>query len=161
MLNRSGGAIPYDIVTAVVPSADNIYMGLDGGGLCIYNSRSGTSRTLTTANSNIAGNNVISMQKDGDRLWMAIYTKGLTAYDISTGKFTLYPMPAGSAGNSNVWTICDDGMGRIWVGGPRLDDIRQTHPPFHYPQVYAGHGLRFDCLSWKCGLDRNQQQRHL
>jgi signal transduction histidine kinase/DNA-binding response OmpR family regulator/streptogramin lyase len=146
MLNRSGGAIPYDIVTAVVPSADNIYMGLDGGGLCIYNSRSGTSRTLTTANSNIAGNNVISMQKDGDRLWMAIYTKGLTAYDISTGKFTLYPMPAGSAGNSNVWTICDDGMGRIWVGGPDLMIFVKRTRRF----ITRKYMLGMDCASIAC-----------
>lgn len=146
MLNRSGGAIPYDIVTAVVPSADNIYMGLDGGGLCIYNSRSGTSRTLTTANSNIAGNNVISMQKDGDRLWMAIYTKGLAAYDISTGKFTLYPMPAGSAGNNNVWTICDDGMGRIWVGGPDLMIFDKRTRRF----ITRKYMLGMDCASIAC-----------
>lgn len=120
LLARKNGAIPYDIVTAVVRDGDRLYMGLDGGGLCFYNLSSRSSYTLNTANSNLPGNNVISIVNDGRSLWMAIYTKGLVEYSPSTGAFTQYPMPTKETTGNNVWVVCDDGRGRIWVGGPNL-----------------------------------------
>ena len=146
MLNRKNGSIPYDIVTAVVPAAGSIYMGLDGGGLCIYDRHSGTSRTLTTDNSNIAGNNVISMVKDGPNLWMAVYTRGLALYSTQSGGFSLYTMPAGTIGNNNVWTLCDDGIGRIWAGGPDLFVFDKRTRKFAHTREMLG----MDCASMAC-----------
>ena len=120
-LNRSTHALTYDIVTAVVPDGDNIYMGLDGGGLDIYNRSTHVTRSFNTRNSNIAGDNVVSMTKDKDYLWMAIYTKGLARMSLHDNSFSIFSMPIvhGHAGN-NVWAICDDGLGHIWVGGPNM-----------------------------------------
>lgn len=54
-------------------------------------------------------------------MWMAIYTKGLARYSISTSSFELFNMPSVKLGDeNNVWTMCDDGLGNIWVGGPNI-----------------------------------------
>ena len=85
MLTRDNGCLPYDIVTAVLPQGNNIYMGLDGGGLCIYDKLQKTSHTLTTSNSSLPDNDVIGLLEEGEKLWLAVYTKGLVEYDIPIG----------------------------------------------------------------------------
>lgn len=135
MLDKLNNSLSYNIVTAVVTSKKDIYIGLDGGGLNIYNKVTKKTRVFNTTNSNIAGNNVISLLKDSDCIWMAIYTKGLAKYSTSTSKFSIYNMPMTKNGDeNNVWTICDDGLGHIWVGGPNIyvfnkktKTIRQIH----------------------------------
>jgi signal transduction histidine kinase/ligand-binding sensor domain-containing protein/DNA-binding NarL/FixJ family response regulator len=121
MLDKLNNSLSYNIVTAVVTSKNDIYIGLDGGGLNIYNKVTKKTRVFNTANSGIAGNNVISLLKDGNDIWMAIYTKGLAKYSTATSKFSIYNMPSAKNGDeNNVWTICDDGLGHIWVGGPNV-----------------------------------------
>lgn len=135
MLDKLNHSLSYNIVTAVVTSKNDIYIGLDGGGLNIYNKVTKRTRVFNTANSGIAGNNVISLLKDRDDIWMAIYTKGLAKYSTVTSKFSIYNMPLAKNGDeNNVWTICDDGLGNIWVGGPNVyvfnkkkQTIRQIH----------------------------------
>lgn len=117
LLARKNGAIPYDIVTAVVRDGDRLYMGLDGGGLCFYNLTNRTSHTLNTANSNLPGNNVISIVNDGRSLWMAIYTKGLVEYSPSTGAFTQYPMPKRKPRATTCgWCATTGAEGYGWAG---------------------------------------------
>jgi signal transduction histidine kinase/DNA-binding response OmpR family regulator len=121
MLNKLDNSLSYNIVTAVLPYRNEIYVGLDGGGLNIYNTITKKTRVFNTGNSDIAGNNVISLLKDGDDIWMAIYTKGLAKYSTVTSKFSIYGMPVDKNDDeNNVWTMCNDGLGNIWVGGPNL-----------------------------------------
>ena len=126
MLSRANHGITYDIVTAVLEDKNKIYIGLDGGGLNIYDKLTRQTRVLNTSNSNIAGNNVISLLKDGDNVWMAIYTKGLARYSVANSSFKLFKMPSVKLGDeNNVWTMCDDGLGNIWVGGPNISVINK------------------------------------
>jgi len=121
MLSRANHGITYDIVTAVLDDRNKIYIGLDGGGLNIYDKTTKQTRVINTSNSNIAGNNVVSLLKDNDNVWMAIYTKGLVKYSIATSHFELFSMPSVKLNDeNNVWTMCDDGLGNIWVGGPNI-----------------------------------------
>lgn len=122
LLGTASGDLTFDIVTAVSPVGGLLYVGLDGGGLNIYDTRSGLIKSLNTHNSNIPGDNVVSTLFDGTGLWMAVYTKGLARYNPSTGSFECWPMPGSSANGAmnNVWCLADDGMGNIWVGGPYL-----------------------------------------
>ena len=113
MLTRDNGCLPYDIVTAVLPQGNNIYMGLDGGGLCIYDKLQKTSHTLTTSNSSLPDNHVIGLLEEGEKLWLAVYTKGLVEYDIPTGSFTQYPIPRKSTIGNDIWTFCKDIDGNI------------------------------------------------
>lgn len=120
ILNRSNHKLSYDIVASVVPDGNLLYLGLDGGGLEIYNMDSFENTTLNSKSSNLPGDNVISMINDGDYLWMAVYTKGLVRYSKHKRNFETWRMPLVEPDANNVWTICDDSLGNIWIGGPDL-----------------------------------------
>ena len=122
VLDKASGNLTFNIVTAVVPTKDKIYVGLDGGGLTIYDRNPGRTAAFNSHNSGIPGDTVVPMTSDGTSLWMAVYTKGLVQYTPSTGKFTLLPMPSSkdNADYNNVWCLLDDGEGNIWVGGSQL-----------------------------------------
>ena len=122
LIGTTTGGLTFDIVTAITPVGDKIYVGLDGGGLNIYEQKSGLVRAFNTHNSELPGDNVVSMAYDGADLWMAVYTKGLVRYSPQKKSFDLWPMPESNKTGelNNVWCLCDDGLGNIWVGGPRL-----------------------------------------
>lgn len=120
VLNKESGAISYDIVTAVIPDADNIYLGLDGGGFDIYNKTTGMSQNINSGNSSLPGNNVTSLILDGNMLWITIYSCGLTAYDLNSHKATLYTLDQNLEPGNKVWTLADDHRGNIYVGGRSL-----------------------------------------
>lgn len=117
MLTRQHGDISYDIVTAVMPIGDNIYMGLDGGGLCIYNKVTKQSKTLTTANSGLPDNHIIGLLYSNQKLWLAVYTKGLIELDLRTQQITQHPIPRKHTTGNDIWSFCKDEDGNIWVGG--------------------------------------------
>ena len=121
VLDKANGRLTYDIATAIVTDKEYLYIGLDGGGLNIYDRSNGTVKALTSKNSDIPGDNIVSMTKDDKFLYMASYTKGfvrmrLSDHDIKT--FQMQPNANNTA--DNLWVVCDDGMGRIWIGGPDL-----------------------------------------
>lgn len=147
MLDRTNKALTYSIVTAVCPDGDNIYVGLDGGGLNIYNIKTKSTRCLKTADSNIAGDNILSVIKDADNIWMDVYTKGLVQYSVHNASFSLYPMPKTKKGDENdVWTMCDDGMGNIWMGGPNIAVFNKASHKIYYIKELIGS----DCSSIQC-----------
>ena len=119
-LSRKNHRLSYDIVTAVVPMAGRLAIGLDGGGLQLTDSATGRQQLLTTKNSALPGNNVVSIVADKERLWLGVYTKGLVGYDLRTGRFDTFAMPPTEQDANNVWTLLDDHRGRLWVGGPCL-----------------------------------------
>lgn len=120
LASKNNKKLSYDIVTAVVTTPDNLYLGLDGGGLEVIDKKTCKSHTYTTGNSNLPANNIVSMFRDGDKLWMGVYSKGLVCFSLSTHQFTTYPMPNADFDANNVWTITDDGHGYIWIGGPMI-----------------------------------------
>lgn len=131
VMNRNNRQLSYDIVTAVVSRPEALYVGLDGGGLEIHPTDGGPVRVLTAANSPLPGDNIVSMVDDGERLWLAVYTKGLVCYSPRDGRMTTVSMPLGDDDANNVWTLCDDHRGNIWVGGPNVfvvkkDDLHVT-----------------------------------
>ena len=115
--NTQNGKIPYDIVTAVLPVGNTIYLGLDGGGFAIYDHENGTSLSFTTRNSGMPGNNVVALCTDGHLIWMAVYTKGLVSYNPSTGEFRTFPLPDSLEPDNKVWAITPGDNNDIWVGG--------------------------------------------
>ncbi len=120
ILNRANRQLSYDIVTAIVPDGHRLFIGLDGGGLEIYNRQTHERRTFTQSNSRMPGDNVVSVLKDGGQLWLAVYTKGLVRFSIADQRFKTWQFPIVDPDANNVWTLCDDSLGNIWVGGPDL-----------------------------------------
>lgn len=146
MLTRKEGQISYDIVTAVLPIKNLVYMGLDGGGLCIYDKLTGKSSTISTANSNLPDNHVIGLLHENNSLWLAVYTKGLVKCDLIGKKFVLYPVPRKNNLGDAIWTMCKDGKGNIWVGGYNLVVFNTQTGQYTAPK----HFMALDCSSILC-----------
>lgn len=128
ILNRNNHQLSYDIVASVVPDRKLLYLGLDGGGLEVYHVDTKERTTYNSGNSRLPGDNVISILNDGAYLWMAVYTKGLVRYSKQDHDFETWPMPLIEPDANNVWTICDDSLGNIWIGGPKVFVFnKQTH----------------------------------
>lgn len=127
-LSEQAGTLPYNIVTAVASQGDNIYIGMDGGGMGVYSVAQRSTVTYTSRNSQLWGDNIVSMTADQRTVWMAVYNRGLSAFDIATHKITNYPLPLVSKRGDVIWTIVDDGKGNLWVGGRDLFVFnKQTH----------------------------------
>ena len=118
--NIASGSLSYDIVTAIVPQGNLLYLGLDGGGLDVYDSRTGHYKNFNVANSQLPGNNVVSLLSDGDMLWGAVYSGGLISLDPQTSQITTYQVDTGDEPGNKLWIIEDDKEGHIWAGGVSL-----------------------------------------
>lgn len=80
-LSEQAGTLPYNIVAAVAAQGDNIYIGMDGGGMEVYSLSGRSLSTYTSHNSQLWGDNIVSMTADRHTVWMAVYNHGLSAFD--------------------------------------------------------------------------------
>lgn len=139
VFNRDQGQISHDIVTALCEGPDgNLYIALDGGGMDVYNRRTGNHVNYNTSNSTIPGNNVTALICDGRKVWMTVYGKGLVEFDIASRVFTAHPLDESVEPGNKVWTLIDDRMGHIYVGGRALS---------RYDKVTGQFATREDCRS--------------
>ena len=146
-LSEQAGTLPYNIVAAVAAQGDNIYIGMDGGGMGVYSVAQRSTVTYTSQNSQLWGDNIVSMTADQRTVWMAVYNRGLSAFDIATHKITNYPLPLVSKRGDVIWTIVDDGNGNIWVGGRDLFVFnKQTHK-FRIVRKFVGSLCQSLCRS--------------
>lgn len=146
MVNKQ---LTHGVVTAVFPEKNQLYIGLDGGGLNIYDKTSGRTSVYTTANSNIAGNHILSFSGDGRYIWMAIYGKGLCRYSPSTQSFKTFTLPpVNEESNLNrIWEIQDDGRGYIWIIGENIclfDKSSETFTCINELNGVWASGIRID-----------------
>lgn len=147
LLSEQAGTLPYNIVAAVAAQGDNIYIGMDGGGMGVYSVAQRSTVTYTSQNSQLWGDNIVSMTADQRTVWMAVYNRGLSAFDIATHKITNYPLPLVSKRGDVIWTIVDDGNGNIWVGGRDLFVFnKQTHK-FRVVRKFVGSLCQSLCRS--------------
>lgn len=146
-LSEQAGTLPYNIVAAVASQGDNIYIGMDGGGMGVYSLSGRSLSTYTSHNSQLWGDNIVSMTADRHTVWMAVYNHGLSAFDIATHKITNYPLPLVSKRGDVIWTIVDDGKGNLWVGGRDLFVFnKQTHK-FRVVKEFVGSLCQSLCRS--------------
>ena len=91
-LNQNSGtsALSYDIVSSMVADVNkNIYIGTEGGGITVLDSKTGiTSKINSAASFGIAVDNIKSMcLSNSGILWIGTFTEGLAAYDIKSKRF--------------------------------------------------------------------------
>lgn len=105
------------VVSAVLPYKNELYLGLDGGGLWRYNPQTKSSRLYTTSNSSIPVNNVLCILPDNDCLWIALYNGGVAKFRPNDNSFQLFKLPSRENGeeNNRIWRIVDDGHGHLFV----------------------------------------------
>lgn len=124
--NADNSPLSYNIITAIVPGDEVDYLGLDGGGLDIFDRSSGKVVNYNSSNSSLPGNNIVSMVKDHDNLWLAIYSCGLYSFNLNSHSVTEYPISRSLEPGSKIWSIHDTSDGFLWVGGNGLRRLEKA-----------------------------------
>ncbi len=117
IFNKSSG-LSHDIVTASVRDGNTLYLGLDGGGLDVFDTATGRHDNYNMSNSGIPGNNVVSLVKENDKLYMAVYSSGLAVFDIKNHTFSMHKIP--DENFQRLWVLHRDKIGKLWIGGEGL-----------------------------------------
>ncbi len=125
---RQSGLSPGTIACFAERPDGNLWVGVDDGGLSLYNRETGTFRQLQHEPGNLQSlrdNDVISILEDSrGTVWVGSWGGGLSKFvpgssrDSLHGVFTHYHPDAGP-GNfpaEEVWTVYEDRRARIWIG---------------------------------------------
>ena len=91
-LNQNSGksALSFDVVSSLAADANkNIYIGTEGGGMTVLDSKSGVTTIVNSATSNgIPVDNIKSLcLSNSGILWIGTFTEGLAAYDVKKKQF--------------------------------------------------------------------------
>lgn len=123
-LKESNPADPFGLSSSFVTSfaegsADNIYVGTDGGGLNLYHKKTGLfehpkltpgreDKTLT----------ILSMEKVGNELWIATYQHGVYVLNMQSGQVDHYVKGngPGSLPSNDIFCLKKDSRGNVWIG---------------------------------------------
>ncbi len=84
--DRDNSALAYNVVQDVCSDDDsNVWIGTDGGGVCVYDGSQGTLRSFPAT----YGLKVSSIEKmDGDKLLLSLYNEGLRIFNYRTGRMS-------------------------------------------------------------------------
>ncbi len=115
------GALSHKLATAIMKAGPILYIGTDGGGLDIYDVEKRRLTNLNTGNSDIIGDDILSMIKDGGDILMISYTKGISRFSPLTGKFVNYPLK-----DALLWSLSKDPDGKIWALGKDISVFDQA-----------------------------------
>lgn len=116
---------PYDpkglnvpVITSFV-QADNtsIYVGTDGGGLNLFDMRSGTFHKIKVSE-NINGLSILAMEKVNDELWIGTFSNGLFIVNTKTGQSRQVKKGVGphNISGNDIFCIKRDSRGNVWMG---------------------------------------------
>ena len=146
-LTMSKYNLSNSVVTAIYPENDKLYIGLDGGGLNIYDRKSGKLSVYSRENSLIPGDNVLSICADSKYIWMAIYEKGLCRFSRTSHTFKTYNLCSlDEIVNANqVWDVRQDINGDIWIIGAVVYFFDKEKEQFTLINgIYNASGIVFD-----------------
>ena len=105
-------------VLAIAKVGDKTYIGTDGDGLCIYDSKKAQCQQYTSK-STLGGYSfddvVTSLFFDGEFLWIGTYNKGVFALSTQTGK-AAFSKQLSIMPEKNISTIFEDSQQNMWLG---------------------------------------------
>lgn len=136
---RRPGLSPGTITCFSERPDGNLWVGVDDGGVSLYDRKRGAFRQLKHQPGNpqsLSDDDVVSILEDSrGTVWIGSWGGGLTKFvpedspEPLRGTFTHYH-PGDGQGNfpaEEVWTIYEDRQGRIWIG--TVDDGLIRHDP--------------------------------
>ena len=85
-INQNSGlsSLSYDVVSSLASNSNSIYIGTEGGGITVLDSKTG----LTSKINGVAVNNVKSLYlSNSGILWIGTFTEGIAAYDTKSKRF--------------------------------------------------------------------------
>lgn len=139
MFNKGNSRLHHDIVTGMVRIGRRIFVALDGGGLDIFDTSTGSTVNRNSHNSGLPGDNLTGIIYDGRKIWMTVYSHGLVEYDPLADSFISYPLDETHEPGNKLWTLGEDVNGNIIVGGLRLHSYDKTSGRFR--EVMPGKDL--------------------
>ncbi|AXY74114.1 hybrid sensor histidine kinase/response regulator [Paraflavitalea soli] len=103
-------------VTSFAEGPDGrIYVGTDGGGLNLYNRRTGLFDRVPVGQEPLP---IMAMERVGDELWMGTFLQGIYVLNMKSGAIRHYSKGDGSSGllSDEVFCIRQDRRGNVWIG---------------------------------------------
>jgi len=92
-----------------------IWIGSHGDGVAVYDPRTGQFKKYTQETGALPGDKIQAFLLDSKgRMWVGTYGGGLCVYNKKEDRFVVYSEKDGLQ-NTNVYSILEDGSGRIWV----------------------------------------------
>ncbi len=130
----------------VLEAADGtLWIATDGGGVTVLDPDSGDTLSFVHVpedKNSLSSDNVISLLRTGDTIWVGTRDRGMNRFDAATGKFKRYSKGKGLASDA-VYGMLEDREGRIWIsGGKGLSVLDPATGAFQ--QYDSTHGLQSD-----------------
>lgn len=108
------------VVTAFEEAENGqIYIGTDGGGISLFNLRSGEfNRNFSSALRGLKGKSILAMEKVGTELWIGTFLEGIFVFDTQTKKLRQINKNSKNyrlSGN-DIFCLKQDRKGHVWIG---------------------------------------------
>jgi signal transduction histidine kinase/ligand-binding sensor domain-containing protein/DNA-binding response OmpR family regulator len=132
-LSNVPGSLSGKMVKSIYrDSYNNLWVGIFNGGLNLWDSAKSKFIHFNTFRNNISHNNVqcITEGKPGI-LWVGTDGGGLNKFDINSNSFTVYkadPNDPYSISKNEVWAICKDHQGYLWIGTANGGGLNRFNP---------------------------------
>jgi len=118
-INQNSGlsALSYDVVSSLASNSNSIYIGTEGGGITVLDSKTGVTSKII----GLAVNNVKSLYLSNvGILWIGTFTEGIAAYDTKSKRFVnelINPNLKSILKESGVYVIKKGRKeGVLWIG---------------------------------------------
>ena len=101
---------------SVSPADNNIWVGTSGKGLTIINYPNKEFKTLSTKNSNLKSNRIMSLKHIDDELWIGYQDKGLDILDKNERCISFNKKAEQELISTPIWSILQTSEGNVWLG---------------------------------------------
>ena len=82
--NSGSSSLSYDVVSSIASDSNSIFIGTEGGGITVLDSKTGNTSKIN----GVAVNNVKSLYlSNSGILWIGTFTEGIAAYDTKSKRF--------------------------------------------------------------------------
>jgi signal transduction histidine kinase/ligand-binding sensor domain-containing protein/CheY-like chemotaxis protein len=155
------GSLGHNIVRSIYKDKmDNLWVGTRGDGINLLTAN-GNERISINMEKGLSNNAVLSLRMDdANNLWIGVDGVGIDMLEHSTGKIFHFPGDFTNAGEQsfgNVYAICMDVFGEIWLGtsGYGVVNLKVSRDRFgnyrldkfnRYQYDPEGNGLRSDIV---------------
>ncbi|MBF4484973.1 MULTISPECIES: two-component regulator propeller domain-containing protein [unclassified Flavobacterium] len=113
-------SMSFDVVSSIIADKNqNIYFGTEGGGITIYNRNTEATSYINSKSGQTIKNDIKSMCLSGNILWIGTFSKGLSAYNITSKQIQDNRISAELnllLRESGVYSIKAEGNDILWIG---------------------------------------------
>lgn len=123
----------------------NFWIATNGGGIVVLDPDNGNTFSFThdpADPKSLSSDNVISLLRTEEAIWVGTLDRGINRYDPKTGEFDRYTKADGLASDA-VYGILEDGQGRMWISGGKGLSVLDVDTG-RFTTYDSTHGLQSD-----------------